>query len=78
MPPMVFISHSSRDRDTADAICAHLESAGINCRFAPRDIKVGSNRTKDIMRGIARCRGLVLVFTAHANDSEHVGREIGP
>jgi hypothetical protein len=27
---MVFISHSSKDRSTADAICAHLESAGIN------------------------------------------------
>jgi hypothetical protein len=32
MPSMVFISHSSKDRATADAICAHLESAGI----APR------------------------------------------
>jgi hypothetical protein len=29
MPSMVFISHSSKDRPTADAICAHLESAGI-------------------------------------------------
>ena len=30
MPSMVFISHSSKDRKTADAICAHLEPAGIN------------------------------------------------
>jgi TIR domain len=34
---MVFISHSSKDRATADAICTHLESAGIKCWIAPRD-----------------------------------------
>jgi len=28
------------------------------------------------MQGIARCRVFVLVFTDHANDSEHVGREV--
>ena len=78
MQSHVFISHSSKDQATADATCNHVDSVGINCRLAPRDIKIGSNRTKGIMRGIARCRGLVLVFTAHANHSEHVGREIGP
>ena len=30
MQSTVFISHSSKDGATADAICAHLESAGIN------------------------------------------------
>ena len=28
------------------------------------------------MEGIAKCRVFVLVFTDHANDSEHVGREV--
>jgi hypothetical protein len=28
------------------------------------------------MQGIAKCRVFVLVFTDHANDSEHVGREV--
>jgi TolB-like protein/tetratricopeptide (TPR) repeat protein len=28
------------------------------------------------MQGMARCRVFVLVFTDHANDSEHVGREV--
>ena len=28
------------------------------------------------MRGLADCRVLVAVFTAHANGSEHVGREV--
>jgi hypothetical protein len=45
MPAMVFISHSSKGQATADAICSHLESAGIKCWIAPRDIAVGSDWT---------------------------------
>jgi hypothetical protein len=56
MPSSVFISHSSKDQATADAICKHLESAGIKCWIAPRDIEVGSDWTKGIMRGLAGCR----------------------
>jgi hypothetical protein len=73
---VVFISHSSKDNSIADAICNQLESAGIPCWIAPRDIKVGSDWTRGVMRGIATCRVFVLVFTDHANDSEHVGREL--
>jgi TolB-like protein/Flp pilus assembly protein TadD len=76
MPYMVFISHSNKDHGTAEAICNHLESAGIKCWIAPRDIEAGSDWAKGIMRGIGDCRVLVLVFTGHANDSEHVGREV--
>jgi hypothetical protein len=76
MPSMVFISHSSKDRATADAICAHLESAGINCWIAPRDIEPGATWTKGIMQGLDACRVLILVFSEHANDSDHVEREV--
>ena len=37
MPDKVFISHSSKDKEIADAICQHLESAGVLCWIAPRD-----------------------------------------
>src|SRR5438132_12974738 len=76
MPSMVFISHSSKDRPTADAICAHLESAGIKCWIAPRDIEPGATWTKGIMQGLDACRVLILVFSEHANDSDHVQREV--
>ncbi len=76
MPSMVFISHSSKDRATADAICAYLESAGINCWIAPRDIEPGATWTKGIMQGLDACRVLILVFSEHANDSDHVQREV--
>src|SRR5260221_9185174 len=76
MPSMVFISHSSKDRETADAICAHLEFAGINCWIAPRDIETGATWTKGIMQGLEACRALILIFSEHANDSDHVQREV--
>ena len=37
----VFISHSARDKPYADAMCAKLESRGIRCWIAPRDIRPG-------------------------------------
>jgi hypothetical protein len=76
MPSMVFISHSSKDRPTADAICAHLESAGIKCWIAPRDIEPGASWTRGIMQGLEACRVFILVFSEHANDSDHVQREV--
>jgi hypothetical protein len=76
MPSMVFISHSSKDRATADTICAHFESAGIKCWIAPRDIEPGATWTKGIMQGLDACRVLILVFSEHANDSDHVQREV--
>ena len=39
----VFISHSSKDKQTADAICHYLEQNGIRCWIAPRDILPGED-----------------------------------
>ena len=77
MPGKVFISHSSKDGDIAEAVCHHLESAGVPCWIAPRDIEPGSDWTEGILRGIASCRVFVVVFSGHANESEHVRREVG-
>jgi TolB-like protein/Flp pilus assembly protein TadD len=73
----VFISHSSKDREIADAICRHLESTGVPCWIAHRDIEPGADWTQGILKGIASSRLFVLVFSRHANDSEHVQREVG-
>ncbi|MBV8279655.1 MAG: toll/interleukin-1 receptor domain-containing protein, partial [Verrucomicrobia bacterium] len=77
MPDKVFISHSSKDSEIADAICQHLEAAGVPCWIAPRDIEPGADWTEGILRGIASSRVFVLVFSSHANDSDHVRREVG-
>ena len=76
MESKVFISHSSKDKAIADQICQHLESDGIKCWIAPRDLKAGSDWTEGIIQGIDSCRLFVLVFSASANSSEHVRREV--
>jgi ABC-type sugar transport system substrate-binding protein len=72
----VFISYSSKDKPIADGVCANLESAGIRCWIAPRDITPGEDWPTAITRAISQSRVMVLVFSASSNSSEDVGREI--
>jgi Protein of unknown function (DUF3365)/TIR domain len=72
----VFISHSNKDKTTAEAICHCLEANGIRCWIAPRDIQFGSDWTEGITQGISSCRVFVLVFSDSANTSDHVRREV--
>jgi TolB-like protein/Tfp pilus assembly protein PilF len=76
MQPRVFISHSTKDKVVADSICHQLESQDIKCWIAPRDIEAGSSWTEGILHGIDACRVLILVFSEHANSSDHVYREV--
>jgi len=72
----VFISHSSKDKPVADAICTNLEIAGIRCWIAPRDIAPGEDWPTAITNAIAQSRIMVLIFSASSNSSEDVSREL--
>ncbi len=72
----VFISHSAKDKATADAVCAMLESNGIRCWIAPRDVLASREYGEAIIDAIEECRIMVLVFTANANASSQIRREI--
>jgi len=72
----VFISYSSKDKPTTDATCAVLESKGIRCWMAPRDITPGADWGETIVDAIHSSRALVLVFSAHANLSPQIKREV--
>ena len=72
----VFISHSAKDKATADAVCAMLESEGIRCWIAPRDVLASMEWGEAIIDAIEQCRIMVLVFTANANASPQIRREI--
>jgi serine/threonine protein kinase len=74
--PDVFISYSSSDKKTADAICASLEGSGISCWLAPRNISPGKDWGEAIIDGISQSRVMVLVFSAKANQSPQVKREV--
>jgi hypothetical protein len=71
-----FISYSSKDKTAADAACAVLERAGIRCWIAPRDIRPGQEYGHSIIEAIDQCRVMVLIFSANANDSRQIHREI--
>jgi hypothetical protein len=72
----VFISSSSADRDTAIRICEAMERNGIACWIAPRDIAPGQNFMAAIVAAIRAAKVMILVFSAHTNESEEVQREI--
>ncbi|HEX4506587.1 MAG TPA: toll/interleukin-1 receptor domain-containing protein [Alphaproteobacteria bacterium] len=72
----VFISYSTKDKITADAVCGTLEASGIRCWIAPRDIGPGREWGEAIIDAIESCQVMVLVFSAHANDSPQIRREI--
>jgi TIR domain len=71
-----FISYSSKDKTAADAACAVLERAGVRCWIAPRDIRPGQEYGHAIIEAIDQCRVMVLIFSANANDSRQIHREI--
>jgi len=72
----VFVSHSSADRVLADAIVHELETAGIDCWVAPRNILPGTNYGEAIVAAIQDVEVMVVVVSDDANRSGHVPREI--
>lgn len=72
----VFVSYATLDKLTADAVCANLEASGIRCWIAPRDVTPGMDYGAAIVEGIRGSRIMVVVFSAHANESQHIKREV--
>jgi hypothetical protein len=72
----VFVSYSQPDRKAAFGIVEWLESHGIDCWIAPRDVRPASDWAEEIVDAIAGARVMVLVFSANANDSPQVRREV--
>jgi hypothetical protein len=72
----LFISYSTQDKLTADAACATLEAAGVRCWIPPRDITPGLEWGEAIVAAISHCRAMLLIFSASANDSPQIRREV--
>ena len=72
----VFLSYAAADKATALAVLAGLEDSGIGCWIAPRDIPAGSEYGEQIVDAIKACRIVVVIFSAGANASPHVRREV--
>jgi hypothetical protein len=76
MPGEVFVSYSQPDRDCAFALVAHLETHGLSCWMAPRDVSPSADWAAEIIDAISSAKVMVLVFSAHSNESPQVRREV--
>ena len=72
----IFVSYASHDTTVANAIVETLERIGIRCWIAPRDVTPGSHYADGIMLAISRAKALVLILSASALASKHVGKEV--
>jgi formylglycine-generating enzyme required for sulfatase activity len=72
----VFISHSSRDVKVARDICEAIERRGMPCWISGRDVGPGENFGDAIVDAIERAKVMVLVFSANANNSDEIKKEI--
>ncbi|MGC2031997.1 MAG: TIR domain-containing protein [Steroidobacteraceae bacterium] len=72
----MFLSYASPDAAVANQVCEYLESHGVSCWMAPRDVKPGAAYADAIVRAINEASALVLVLSASAMASEHVSREV--
>ncbi len=72
----VFLSYSDANRNVANAIVAHLESRGVRCWIAHRDVPAGSVWTAEVLGALKASRALVLVWSKDSNLSDQVLREL--
>ncbi len=76
MAEPVFISHSSVDKDIANQICEELETLGVACWIAPRDVPPGARYGEAIFKSLETTSGVVLVLSENSNASEQVMNEV--
>lgn len=72
----VFISYSSKDETKAMKIVNHLESSGITCWIASRDISVGGDFGREIPPEIRKCAAFVLLLSKNSLASDDVYNEL--
>jgi TolB-like protein/tetratricopeptide (TPR) repeat protein len=72
----VFISYASQDAAVGNSVVEALESQGIRCWIAPRDVTPGEFYADAIVRALDEARALVLVLSQHAAISHHILREV--
>lgn len=76
MIPHLFISYAKQDSKLAERLCQYMESKGLQCWIAPRDIRPGEIYAEAIINAINTGGGLLLILTSASNESPHVLREV--
>ncbi|MCB1078589.1 MAG: TIR domain-containing protein, partial [Verrucomicrobiae bacterium] len=75
--PLVFISHSDKDRELIGSkLVQPLEAAGLRCWVAKDSIPKGNVWTAEIRKGIAECSGMLVAVTQNSAKSRWVQLEV--
>lgn len=72
----VFISYKAEEHDRAVEVRDMLESNGMTCWMAPRDIRGGSSYAAEIPVAINACKVFVLILSNKCQESSWVSREL--
>jgi len=72
----VFVSYATADRKQALSVCKAIERRGLTCWISTRDVQPGENYQEAIVRALRGARAVVLVFSAAANDSDEIKKEL--
>jgi hypothetical protein len=72
----LFVSYASEDTRFAEWLVTELETRGVSCWFAKRDVNPGKDYPTQITQAINNCAALVLVFSAATNRSAHLRKHI--
>ena len=76
MSHQVFISYSHIDNQIAYALCDKLETEGIKCWIAPRDIEPGKKWANEIAEAIPKSKLMIIILSSSSNASEQVLNEV--
>ncbi len=74
--PLAFISHAVEDEALAARIARDLAASGIDCFFAPWEIRAGESIRQRIDDGIGACTHFVVLMTPSSIDKNWVNAEI--
>lgn len=72
----VFISYSSKNVVVANSVCDYLESNGMKCWIAPRNVTGGKLYGEEIVDGINDSQVFLLLYSEYSNLSKHVLSEL--
>ena len=73
----IFISYSDTETTLADAMCAFLETRGLPCWIAPRDMEVGNPYSQTIIEKIESSYAMILILSRTSNESDYIFSEVG-
>ena len=72
----LFISYCSVDSKIATYVCNKLETKGLKCFIAPRDISAGKGYALEIVNAISNSTAVLLIFSSKSDKSGFVLREV--